>query len=52
MDIETYLDLLPENTEEINVSRKGITSLDVRRFKKLRILYCHFNKLSSLIIPA
>jgi hypothetical protein len=40
-----YLDSLPEDTEEINVSNKGITSLDVTRFRKLKILNCSNNQL-------
>ena len=47
-NIETYLDSLPENIKEINVSNKGITSLDVTRFKNLKILNCNFNNLTSL----
>jgi Leucine-rich repeat (LRR) protein len=42
------IDSLPEDTEEIDVSRKGLTSLDVTRFKKLKILYCSNNQLTSL----
>ena len=41
-------DSLPEDTEEINVSDKGLTVLDVTRFKKLKMLYCHNNRLTSL----
>ena len=48
MFIETYLNSLPADTEEINVSRKGITYLDVTRFKKLKILHCQHNQLTSL----
>jgi Leucine-rich repeat (LRR) protein len=43
-----YLNSLPEYTEHITVSYKGITSLDVRRFKNLKILYCEYNQLTSL----
>jgi Leucine-rich repeat (LRR) protein len=43
-----YLDSLPENTKEINVSYKGITSLDVTRFKNLKILNCSNNQLTKL----
>ena len=42
------LDSLPEDTEEINVSNKRLTSLDVRRFKNLKTLYCSNNHLISL----
>ena len=47
-DIETYLNSLPEDIEEIDVSHKGITSLDVTRFKNLKILHCEYNRLTSL----
>jgi hypothetical protein len=47
-DIEIYLNSLPEDTEEINVSDKGIKTLDVTRFKNLKILYCSDNQLTSL----
>ena len=43
-----YLDSLPEDIEEINVSGKGINSLDVTRFRKLKKLYCSNNQLTSL----
>jgi Leucine-rich repeat (LRR) protein len=42
------LDSLPEDITEINISDKGITSLDVTRFKNLKILYCSNNRLTSL----
>jgi Leucine-rich repeat (LRR) protein len=42
------LNSLPEDIEEIDVSNKRLTSLDVTRFKKLKILHCQYNKLSSL----
>lgn len=45
---ESYLNSLPKNTEHIYVSYKGITSLDVRGFKNLKILRCDFNQLTSL----
>jgi hypothetical protein len=44
MDFDSF----PEDTEEICVSNKGLTSLDVTRFKNLKILYCENNKLTSL----
>jgi len=47
-NIETYLDLLPEDIEQINVSFKDITYLDVTRFKKLKVLFCNYNELISL----
>ena len=43
-----YLDSLPEDTEDINVSGKGIKNLDVTRFKHLKKLNCANNKLTSL----
>jgi len=46
--METYLDSLPEDTEEIDVSDKGLTHLDVTRFKNLQILFCSYNQLTSL----
>ena len=48
MLIQTYLDSLPEDEEEINVSSKGIAYLDVTRFKKLKQLICSYNQLTSL----
>jgi len=47
-NIETYLHSLPEDTEEIDVSDKGIKKLDVTRFKNLKKLYCDNNQLTSL----
>ena len=49
-DIETYLDSLPEDREDIIVSGKGITYLDVTRFKNLKILCCDNNNLTSLYL--
>ena len=37
-NIETYLDSLPEDIEEIDVSHKGITNLDLN--ENLQTLYC------------
>ena len=42
------IDSLPEDTEEINVCNRGLTSLDVTRFKKLRSVLCDYNRLTSL----
>jgi hypothetical protein len=40
-NIEEYLNSLPEDIEEIDISGKGITYLpDLSRFKKLKILEC------------
>ena len=47
-NIEIYLDSLPEDIEEIDVSNKGIKSLDVTRFKNLKILHCEYNQLTYL----
>ena len=46
-----YLHSLPEDTEEIDVSIKGLTSLDVTRFKNLKTLNCNYNQLTSLYFP-
>ena len=49
MSIETYLDSLQEDIEEINVSKKSLTYLpNLSRFKKLKILHCTHNQLTSL----
>jgi len=52
-NIEEYLDSLPDDVEKINVSNKGIKYLpDLSRFKKLEILYCDENNLTSLpVLP-
>ena len=48
-DIATYLDSLPSSTLIIDVSNKGITYLpDLSRFKRLQILNCQNNQLTSL----
>jgi Leucine-rich repeat (LRR) protein len=47
-NIESYLDSLPYDIKEIDVSSKKITSLDVTRFKKLKTLECSNNQLTSL----
>jgi len=39
---------LPDDITKLDVSNRGLTSLDVRRFKNLRILYCFHNHLTSL----
>ena len=47
-DIEHYLDSLPNDTTEINISHKDITYLpELTRFTKLHTLYCMNNKLTS-----
>ena len=48
MDNKSYLNSLPDNITELDVSNRGLTSLDVTRFKNLKILYCHHNQLTSL----
>jgi len=45
MDNET--NSLPDITK-LDVSNRGLTSLDVTCFKNLKILYCHHNHLTSL----
>ena len=48
-NIENYLNFLPENIEEIDISGKNLTYiLDLLRFKKLKILSCSRNELTSL----
>ena len=48
-NIKTYLNSLPEDTEEINVSHKGIYYLpNLSRFKNLKILHCQHNQLTYL----
>ena len=42
------MDSLPEDIEEIDVSGKGLTYLDVTRFKNLKKLVCVNNQLTSL----
>ena len=47
-NIETYLDSLPYDIKEIDVSNRGITVLDVSTFKNLNKLHCHCNQSTSL----
>ncbi len=48
-NIEEYLNSLPEDTIEINVSQVGLTYLpDLSKFKNLKILRCPYNSLTSL----
>ena len=48
-DIETYLNSLPNDTTEIDVSKKGLTYLpNLSRFKNLKKLNCPSNQLTSL----
>jgi Leucine-rich repeat (LRR) protein len=50
---EIYLNSLPEDISELDISCKDIKSLpDLTKFKNLKILYCHNNQLTSLpILP-
>jgi Leucine-rich repeat (LRR) protein len=48
-NIEDYLNSLPEDIEEINISNLNITNIpSLERFRKLKELYCSYNKLTSL----
>lgn len=48
-NIENYLNSLSENIEKIDVSEKNLTYLPhLLRFKKLKILSCSRNELTSL----
>ena len=49
-NIEKYLDSLPENTTEIDISDKLLTYIpnSILRFKHLQKLYCFNNELTSL----
>jgi Leucine-rich repeat (LRR) protein len=47
--IETYLNSLSSNVTRIIINNKNITSLpDLTRFKKLKLLDCSHNQLTSL----
>lgn len=48
-DIETYLNSLDENVEEIYVPNRGLTHLpSLKRFTNLKTLVCYNNRLTSL----
>ena len=48
-DIETYLNSLSEDKLTLSIDSRDITVVpDLTRFKKLKELYCGFNKLTSL----
>jgi Leucine-rich repeat (LRR) protein len=48
-NIETYLNSLPDNTTQINISSKNVSYLpNITRFTLLEILYCDDNYLTSL----
>ena len=48
-DIETYLNSLSVDIDKLYISNRNITSLpDLTRFKKLEVLYCCENSLTSL----
>jgi hypothetical protein len=42
------IDSLPDDITKLDVSNRGLTSLDVIRFKNLRILNCSYNHLTFL----
>ena len=47
--IENYFNSLPENTQEINLTHFNLTYLPVlSKFKKLKVLICQHNSLTSL----
>ena len=47
--VEKYLDSLPSDIKIIDVSKKNLNYLpDLSRFKKLEILICYYNNLTSL----
>jgi len=48
MDNKSYLNSLPDNITKLDVSNRGLTSLDVRRFTNLKVLNCRHNHLTSL----
>ena len=50
MDNESYLNSLPENIKKLDVSNRGLTFLDVTRFKNLETLNCVHNHLTSLYL--
>jgi hypothetical protein len=48
-DIETYLQSLPEDTEEIVVSFKNLTYIpELTRFRNIKTLDCSNNQLTKL----
>ena len=48
-NIEEYINSLPENVEKIDISYKSLTYIPcLKRFHKLKILYCHHNQLTKL----
>jgi Leucine-rich repeat (LRR) protein len=48
-NIETYLNSLPDNTTQINISSKNVSYLpDISRFTLLETLYCDDNYLTTL----
>ena len=48
-NIKTYLDSLSENVTTIMIDNKNITYLpDLSKFKKLKLLNCTHNNLTSL----
>ena len=48
-NIEEYINSLPDDIEIIDVSNKSLTYLpSLKRFYKLKELYCYYNQLTSL----
>jgi Leucine-rich repeat (LRR) protein len=47
---KSYLNSLPDNITKLDVSNRGLTSLDVRRFTNLKELYCQHNHLTCLYL--
>jgi Leucine-rich repeat (LRR) protein len=48
-NIEDYLNSLPDDIEEINISNKNLTYIpSLERFRKLKELYCSYNELTIL----
>ena len=48
-NIEKYLNSLPDDIEELNISNKNITYIpSLERFRKLKEINCNNNKLTIL----
>ena len=48
-NIEEYINSLPNDIEAIHISHKSLTYIPcLKRFHKLKSLYCHYNQLTSL----
>ena len=48
MNNKSYLNSLSDDITKLDVTNRGLTSLDVRRFTNLKELYCHHNHLTCL----